>query len=871
MIITMSYFMEQRLLYFLLFFSFIGIEIKADVGSYREIVNLNREWTYKRGDYTGAQRADYDDSSWEFIGLPHSFSIPYFMSKDFYTGYGWYRKQISLSKTDLKKEIFLEFDGVFQEAEIYVNGQLAGVHRGGYTGFNVCITPYIVKGDNVIAVRVNNIWQPDIAPRGGEHVFSGGIYRNVRLVKKNPVHIDWYGTFVTTPTLEANAGKTSVVRTQTEIRNSSDKVEVCKLEILVKDEAQRVIAKKTMVKEVPAWSVAIFDMQTDEIQDIELWHPSDPYLYTLESRLYKGRKIVDCEKTIFGFRWFRWTSDKGFYLNGKHFFFRGANVHQDQAGWGDAVTDSAMRRDVKMMKEAGFDMIRGSHYPHAPAFADACDREGVLFWSEAPFWGTAGPKVDGGWTASAYPVKECDIAGFERNVLQQLEEMIRINRNHPSIFVWSVSNEPFFTDGKTIPGVKSLLKKMVDKVHELDPTRLAAVGGAQRPLGDDRIDKIGDIAGYNGDGANIVDFQKPGLPSVVTEYGSTTADRPGKYAPGWGDLSRDEGWKGREWRSGQAIWCGFDHGSIFGPRMGKMGIVDYFRLPKRSWYWYRNEYSHVSPPAWPKQGEPARIQLKASKYERILADGTDDVQLIITILDDEGHELSNSPDIHLRVLSGPGEFPTGKSITFSSDSDIRIMDGKAAIALRAYYAGKTVVEASSDGLLSGKIELEFIGAPDFISGKSREVDDRPYVRFVQEKKEPEIQTYGVGSPTFASSSSSGHSPGFAADGDELTTWQPKGDDAEPYLTLDVERTLVLREIRVVLGRSFIGRFEVDVSLDGVQWSNLVNADSPANGIWSTSVEKQIKGRFIRFLFPQDNRRIGKPTLAEIIIKGYIAD
>ena len=263
--------------------------------------------------------------------------------------------------------------------------------------------------------------------------------------------------------------------------------------------------------------------------------------------------------------------------------------------------------------------------------------------------------------------------------------------------------------------------------------------------------------------------------------------------------------------------------------------------------------------------------MKASKYERILADGTDDVQLIITILDDEGHELSNSPDIHLRVLSGPGEFPTGKSITFSSDSDIRIMDGKAAIALRAYYAGKTVVEASSDGLLSGKIELEFIGAPDFIPGKSREVDDRPYVRFVQEKKEPEIQTYGVGSPTFASSSSSGHSPGFAADGDELTTWQPKGDDAEPYLTLDVERTLVLREIKVVLGRSFIGRFEVDVSLDGVQWSNLVNADSPANGIWSTSVEKQIKGRFIRFLFPQDNRRIGKPTLAEIIIKGYIAD
>lgn len=863
--------MECRLLYFLLFFSFVGFEIKADTGSYREVVNLNREWTYKRGDYVGAQRTDYDDSCWECIGLPHSFSIPYFMSKDFYTGYGWYRKKISLSKVDLTKDIFLEFDGVFQEAEVYVNGQLAGTHRGGYTGFNVRITPYVVKGENVIAVRVNNIWQPVIAPRAGEHVFSGGIYRNVRLVKKYPLHIDWYGTFVTTPTLETNAGKASVVRVQTEIRNNSDKVEGCKLEILVKDEARRVIAKKTMEKDVPAWSVAIFDIQTDEIQDIELWHPSDPHLYTLESRLYKGRKIVDCEKTMFGFRWFRWTSDKGFYLNGKHFFFRGANVHQDQAGWGDAVTDSAMRRDVKMMKEAGFDMIRGSHYPHAPAFADACDREGLLFWSEAPFWGTAGPKVDGGWTASAFPVKDCDVAGFERNVLQQLEEMIRINRNHPSIFVWSVSNEPFFTDDKTIPGVKHLLRRMVDKVHELDPTRLAAIGGAQRPLGNDRIDKIGDVAGYNGDGANIADFQNPGLPSVVTEYGSTTADRPGKYAPGWGDLARDEGWQGREWRSGHAIWCGFDHGSIFGPQMGKMGIVDYFRIPKRSWYWYRNEYSHVSPPEWPIQGRPARIQLQASKYESILADGTDDVQLIMTVLDDEGHELSNSPDIHLSILSGPGEFPTGRSITFSSDSDIRIMDGKAAIALRAYYAGKTVVEASSDGLQSGRVELEFIGAPDFVLGKSRQVKARPYVRFVQEKNEPVIQTYGVGSPTFASSSSSGHSPGFAADGDELTKWQPKDDDAEPYLTLDVERTLVLREIQAILDSSFTGRFKVDVSLDGVLWVNLVHADSPSNGVWSTAVDKLVKGRFVRFTFPQNSRNKGKPALAEIIITGYIAD
>ena len=173
----------------------------AAPGGVRELINLNRGWTYLRGDHPGAEQVDYDDSEWEHIGLPHSFSIPYFLSSDFYTGYGWYRRTVDLSNADMRKDIFLEFDGVFQEAEIYVNGSLAGTHRGGYTGFSVRITPYARPGHNVVAVRVNNLWRADLAPRGGEHVFSGGIYRNVRLVKKNPVHIDWYGTLVTTPTL----------------------------------------------------------------------------------------------------------------------------------------------------------------------------------------------------------------------------------------------------------------------------------------------------------------------------------------------------------------------------------------------------------------------------------------------------------------------------------------------------------------------------------------------------------------------------------------------------------------------------------------------------------------------------------------------
>ena len=836
----------------------------------REVVNLNREWTYQRGDFLGAEQAGYDDSGWERIGLPHSFSIPYFLSSEFYTGYGWYRKVLDLSKDDLERDLFLEFDGVFQEGEVYVNGTLAGTHRGGYTGFSIRVTPYVKRGENQIAVRVNNLWRADLAPRAGEHVFSGGIYRNVRLVKKYPVHIDWYGTWVTTPSLEAQEGRSSNVRVRTEVRNNTGKSGTYRLKIQVKDAEGNVVVERDTVQSVEAGTVAMFDQATEEIPGVDLWSPSSPRLYTLVSELYQGRKLIDREETDFGFRWFKWTAEKGFFLNGEHLFFHGANVHQDQAGWGDAVTEEAMRRDVRMMKEAGFDIIRGSHYPHAPAFAKACDREGMLFWSETAFWGTAGPKVDGGWTASAYPVRDEDIDDFEQSVLQQLADMIRINRNSPSIVVWSVSNEPFFTVDKTIPGVKRLLKKMVDKAHELDPTRPAAVGGAQRPIGEDRIDLIGDIAGYNGDGARIADFQNPGIPSVVTEYGSTLADRPGRYISGWGDLARDEGWKGREWRSGQIIWCGFDHGSIFGGNMAKMGIVDYFRLPKRSWYWYRNEYGHQAPPEWPVEGVPARLRLMASKTAGIRADGTDDVQLIVTVLDKDGRELSNSPDVRLSVVSGPGEFPTGRAIDFSADSDIRIMDGKAAIAFRAYYAGRTVVEATSDGLEPAQVELEFTGAPQYEEGKAWQTESRPYVRFSKESGSRQIQRYGVDSPTFASSSASGHSAGLAADGDGATYWSPAADDKQPFLTLDVERTLDVHSVKAVFAASGAGRCVVELSTDESNWRKVAEAASRQGGAWEIRLEKPVKARFIRFSFPQGRDAVC-PALAEVEASGTVAD
>ena len=453
-----------------------------------------------------------------------------------------------------------------------------------------------------------------------------------------------------------------------------------------------------------------------------------------------------------GFRWFKFTADQGFFLNGEHHYFRGANVHQDHAGWGDAVADSGFHRDVKMVKDAGFDFIRGSHYPHAPAFSRACDELGMLFWSENCFWGTAG--FTHAWGASAYPPEPEHQAGFEQSVKDSLREMIRIHRNHPSIITWGMTNEVFFTADSTLPKVRELLKQTVALVHELDPTRPAAIGGCQRG----EMDKLGDVAGYNGDGARL--FINPGIPSVVTEYGSTMADRPGKYEPGWGDLQQER----FAWRSGEAIWCAFDHGSIAGRKFGGMGMIDYFRLPKRQWYWYRNEYKKIPPPEWPADGVPAGLKLTADRSTLQHADGTDDSLLTVTVVDAAGKAISNCPPVTLTIESGPGEFPTGPSITFAPDSDIAIRDGQAAISFRSYHAGKSVIRATSPGLKDAVVEITSSGAPPFITGQTPPVKPRPYVSFTSKPKEQAPSRFGRETPTRASSESPDHSGRLANDG-----------------------------------------------------------------------------------------------------------
>ena len=167
----------------------------------RTHLNFNRDWKFALGDSVNAQEPSYNDTFWSKVGLPHSFSIPYFMWWKVYRGYGWYRKQFDVPASWNGKTISVEFEGSFIETEVYVNGVLAGKHVGGYTGFNFDITKLVNAGSNTIAVRVNNNWNPRVAPRAGDHQFSGGIYRDVYLNVTDNLHVDWCGTYITTPTV----------------------------------------------------------------------------------------------------------------------------------------------------------------------------------------------------------------------------------------------------------------------------------------------------------------------------------------------------------------------------------------------------------------------------------------------------------------------------------------------------------------------------------------------------------------------------------------------------------------------------------------------------------------------------------------------
>lgn len=723
----------------------------------RQNILLNNNWKFVYG-YREADDTD-DYETWSDIGLPHSFGIPYFMENAFYVGYGCYRRELEFTEEERKKRILLEFHGVFQCAEIYLNQRPIGKHEGGYTSFVVELTDQCTEGKNELFIRVNNNWNARIAPRAGEHQFNGGIYRDVSLILTERFCVEWMGTFVQTKHLEeGRAMMQAEVAVHAERPAGNGRVvnRICR--------GEEEILTMEMKLEAETHQTVTADFV---ISDPMLWSPEEPQLYQMISEIYAADKLMDRYVTVFGIRTVRFDKDTGFYLNGKPYKILGANVHQDHAGWADAVTRTGITRDIQMIKDCGMNFIRGSHYPHHPFFAQECDRIGLLFWSELCFWGTGGPKEEGYWTSSAYPVHEEDQVPFEESCMRTLEEMILINRNHPSVIIWSVSNEPFFTDRSVLEKTKQLVCRLVERVHELDPSRKAAVGGAQR----DGFDVLGDVAGYNGDGASL--YIDPGVPNFVSEYGSMTSYRPGVFEPNFLEgVERDY-----PWRSGKALWCAFHHGSILGT-MGAMGMIDYYRLPLNTWYWYRQELKGIPAPESAVLGTPAYLELRCDRTE-FAANGQEDVWMHVQVCDKDGRRLANEFPVTLEVVEGEGIFPTGRSITFTPENH-SFLDGQAAIEFRSYYGGENIIEARADGLEAVRVSLN-------AKGQVCEKQLVPMTGPPSVAAAPVCETiYEISAnrPVFASSSRMGHEAYHVANGG-MDCWIPE-EETGAWIEVDLE-------------------------------------------------------------------------------------
>jgi hypothetical protein len=672
----------------------------------RGIILENKSWAFIKQDVAGAQATAFNDASWATVGLPHSFDIPYWrVGSATNPTIGWYRKHITIDASWISaKRVFIEFGAAFLVSQVYVNGTLAGTHQGGYTGFSYDITSLLHSGDNVIAVRVNASWNAQIAPRGGDHNFIGGIYRDVYLVVTDPLHVTWYGTFVSTPQATAASGTVTV---KTEIRNNATSTKSCRVVSIVTDSSDNEVTRFESTVSEAAGVLDTFVQTSGTIANPHLWSPQTPYMYNVYTEVYDGTTLVDNFSSPLGFRTVQWNKDNGFSINGQHLWLQGANVHQDHAGWGDATAQTGSFRDVKMIKDCGMNFIRGSHYPHNPAFSDACDKYGICLWEEMCYWTCGGPvsiEPPPNWNANAYPINAGDVAPFEANVKQQLREMIRIHRNHPSVVIWSMGNEVFFTTAATMAAAKNLVSAMSTIAHAEDPTRSTGMGGAQRQ----GFDVLTDVAGYNGDGATL--YMNPGFPSMVAEYGSCKENRPGNYDACWLQVqTTNDSPNQYPWRAGIAIWCGFHHGSNV--NLGHEGMIDHARLPLERWYYYRHKYLGIAPPVWPSAGAAAKLKLTTDRTI-ITDDGTTDCQLIVQVQDASGNWISNQPNITLTDRSGLGLFPGGKSITFNGGAtDKGVLNGMAAIEYRSYTTGTANIDATSPGLTPATVTIVVVPGP----------------------------------------------------------------------------------------------------------------------------------------------------------------
>src|SRR6185437_9216698 len=423
-------------------------------------VSFNQSWRFHLGDVANARDVSFNDSQWRQLNLPHDWSIEGEFSENAPAGtgggalpggLGWYRKTFTIPATAKGKLIFIEFDGVYRNSEVWINGHYLGKRPYGYSTFEYELTPYLNYGakSNVIAVKVDNSQQPN------SRWYSGsGIYRNVWLTTLDPVHVEHWGTYVTTPDVN---GASATVVLKTQVQNGSKSAAPVNLTTIIQDANDREVARQ-VEKNVAAKDQHATVSQTLKVSSPMLWSDERPYVYKVISQLDQGGRIVDRYETPLGIRTFKFDVAKGFFLNGKSLKIRGVCDHHDLGSLGAAVNPRAIERQLEMLKQMGVNGIRTSHNPPAPELLDLADKMGFIVMDEAfDMWKIEKTKFD----------YHLDWDEWHK---RDLEDMVLRDRNHPSVIIWSIGNEVAEQWGPN-PEAGKIGRELTAIVKALDPTR----------------------------------------------------------------------------------------------------------------------------------------------------------------------------------------------------------------------------------------------------------------------------------------------------------------------------------------------------------------------------------------------------------------
>ncbi len=529
----------------------IILALLPDVGTAQKDIRIRKnfdfDWKFTLGDPVEASLMQFNDTSWEEIRLPHDWSIrlPFKEENGRSMGFmpgglGWYRKTFEIPAAYRGKKVSVLFDGVYHQSKVYINGTLLGFHAYGYTGFEYDLSPYLnYGGKNILSVRVDHSNSPS------SRWYSGsGIYRHVWLMVTHPVSIPTGGTYVTTPRISKESADVRIAATIE--NNTPNPKNILVLNRIIDPAGKEISSGKSQAVVHPAKPANIEQMLV--VPGPAFWSPLSPAMYRMETSVKVNGKVTDVYTTPFGIRSFRFDPDKGFFLNGESVKMKGMCLHMDAGSLGTAVPDRSYERRLEILKEYGCNAIRTSHNPPSPEFLDLCDKMGFLVIDEA---------FDK-WKSGYYGKY------FEEGWKKDLNDMLKRDRNHPSIVMWSIGNEVQEQNDTTGhgPAVARMLRKFV---NETEPTRPVTVAIApadvnKRPYNKYGFTEVFDVVGYN--------YQEPWLLKDKKQFPNRIffISEAFPYYTGRSNSLRDykpqNPWyfvAGNDFVFGQFIWAGVDY------------------------------------------------------------------------------------------------------------------------------------------------------------------------------------------------------------------------------------------------------------------------------------------------------------------------